>query len=72
MLVGLDVTHPAPGSSKEAPSVSSNIASINARLGQWPADVRIQDWIQRNDRTFEKNVQVTAPVMAEAQPAIAT
>jgi len=42
MFVGLDVTHPAPGSSESAPSVSSITASINAQLGQWPADVRIQ------------------------------
>ncbi|KAK5312024.1 hypothetical protein LTR70_008457 [Exophiala xenobiotica] len=42
MLVGLDVTHPAPGSSESAPSVSSITASINAQLGQWPADVKIQ------------------------------
>lgn len=42
MLVGLDVTHPGPGSSEKAPSVSSITASINAQLGQWPADVKIQ------------------------------
>lgn len=42
MLVGMDVTHPSPGSSKQAPSVSSITASVDAKLGQWPADVRIQ------------------------------
>ncbi|KAK5947334.1 hypothetical protein PMZ80_001484 [Knufia obscura] len=42
MLVGLDMTHPAPGSSESAPSVSSITASINAQLAQWPADVKIQ------------------------------
>lgn len=42
MLVGLDVTHPAPGSSEKAPSVSGITASIDGKLGQWPADVAIQ------------------------------
>jgi eukaryotic translation initiation factor 2C len=42
MVVGLDVTHPAPGSSSKAPSVAGIVASINANLGQWPADLRIQ------------------------------
>lgn len=42
MLVGLDVTHPSPGSAPNAPSVSSIVASIDGRLGQWPADVAIQ------------------------------
>lgn len=42
MLVGLDVTHPAPGSAQAAPSVSSITASIDSYLCQWPADVSIQ------------------------------
>lgn len=42
MLVGLDVTHPAPGSATTAPSVSSITASIDSTLAQWPADVAIQ------------------------------
>ena len=43
MLVGLDVTHPAPGSTEAAPSVSSITASVDAKLAQWPADVAIQE-----------------------------
>ncbi|KAK5079065.1 hypothetical protein LTR64_002514 [Lithohypha guttulata] len=42
MLVGLDVTHPAPGSTSSAPSVSSIVASVDNRLSQWPADVKLQ------------------------------
>lgn len=42
MLVGLDVTHPAPGSAATAPSVSSITASIDSMLSQWPADIAIQ------------------------------
>ncbi|OAQ64402.2 RNA interference and silencing protein [Pochonia chlamydosporia 170] len=42
MVVGIDVTHPSPGSSSQAPSVASIAASIDGNLAQWPADLRIQ------------------------------
>lgn len=42
MLVGIDVTHPSPGSSSHAPSVAGMVASTDATLGQWPAELRIQ------------------------------
>jgi eukaryotic translation initiation factor 2C len=48
MVVGLDVTHPSPGSSANAPSVSAMVASIDNRLGQWPATLRIQRGRQEN------------------------
>jgi eukaryotic translation initiation factor 2C len=43
MVVGLDVTHPSPGSKDTAPSVAGIVASIDRFLGQWPADFRIQE-----------------------------
>ena len=42
MVVGIDVTHPSPGSSSHAPSVASIVASIDTKLGQWPAELRVQ------------------------------
>lgn len=42
MVVGIDVTHPSPGSSKSAPSVAGIVASIDQWLAQWPADLQIQ------------------------------
>ncbi|KAI8627031.1 Piwi-domain-containing protein [Xylariaceae sp. FL1651] len=42
MVVGIDVTHPSPGSSSIAPSVAGMVASINPRLGQWPGILSIQ------------------------------
>ena len=42
MVVGIDVTHPAPGSSSNAPSVAGIVASVDRWLAQWPADLRIQ------------------------------
>lgn len=48
MVVGIDVTHPSPGSSAEAPSISAMVASIDKFLGQWPAILRIQRARQEN------------------------
>ncbi|KAL2831778.1 ribonuclease H-like domain-containing protein [Aspergillus cavernicola] len=42
MLIGIDVTHPSPGSADGAPSVAGMVASIDASLGQWPAEIRVQ------------------------------
>lgn len=43
MIVGLDVTHPSPGSASNAPSIAGIVASIDGFLGQWPADIRVQE-----------------------------
>ncbi|KNG46913.1 Stem cell self-renewal protein Piwi [Stemphylium lycopersici] len=48
MVVGIDVTHPSPGSASSAPSVSAMVASIDEKLGQWPATLRIQRARQEN------------------------
>lgn len=42
MMVGIDVTHPSPGSTSGAPSVAAMVASVNKRLGQWPVILSIQ------------------------------
>ncbi|PTB42583.1 hypothetical protein M441DRAFT_26314 [Trichoderma asperellum CBS 433.97] len=41
MIVGIDVTHPSPGS-KGAPSVAGMVASVDRWLGQWPSVLSIQ------------------------------
>jgi eukaryotic translation initiation factor 2C len=43
MVVGIDVTHPSPGSKDGAPSVAGIVASIDKVLGQWPATFDIQE-----------------------------
>ena len=43
MVVGIDVTHPSPGSAATAPSVAGMVASIDRHLGQWPAELRVQE-----------------------------
>ena len=42
MLVGIDVTHPSPGSSGNAPSVAGMVSSVDSTLGQWPAEIKVQ------------------------------
>ena len=42
MVVGIDVTHPSPGSALNAPSVAGMVASVSGVLGQWPGILSIQ------------------------------
>jgi hypothetical protein len=42
MIVGIDVTHPSPGSASSAPSVAGIVASVDSTLAQWPAEIRVQ------------------------------
>lgn len=49
MVVGLDVTHPSPGSSDNAPSVAAMVASFEKSLGQWPATIRIQSTAHKEE-----------------------
>ncbi|KAK2046757.1 Piwi-domain-containing protein [Colletotrichum somersetense] len=42
MVVGIDVTHPSPDSSRHAPSIAGMVASVDRWLGQWPAVLQIQ------------------------------
>ncbi|KAL8995200.1 MAG: hypothetical protein Q9169_005033 [Polycauliona sp. 2 TL-2023] len=43
MLVGMDVTHPSPGSLEGSPSIAGVVASIDGRYGQWPASMKAQE-----------------------------
>lgn len=43
MVIGIDVTHPSPGSKDGAPSVAGVVASRDPLLGQWPATFSIQE-----------------------------
>lgn len=42
MVVGIDVTHPSPGSSQYAPSVFAVVASMDEYLAQWPVRFGVQ------------------------------
>ncbi|POS75038.1 hypothetical protein DHEL01_v206568 [Diaporthe helianthi] len=43
MVIGIDVTHPSPGSSSHAPSVAGMVASTDKHFGQWPGRLSIQE-----------------------------
>jgi eukaryotic translation initiation factor 2C len=42
MLVGIDVTHPSPGSAEGSPSIAGVVASVDELLSQWPGSLRSQ------------------------------
>ncbi|ELR02128.1 hypothetical protein GMDG_05287 [Pseudogymnoascus destructans 20631-21] len=43
MVVGIDVTHPSPGSLSTAPSVAAIVASIDSTLSQFPCELSVQE-----------------------------
>lgn len=43
MVVGIDVTHPAPRSMENAPSIVGMVASVDTLYGQWPGSIRLQE-----------------------------
>ena len=42
MLMGIDVTHPSPGSSEGGPSIAAVVASVDENLFHFPGSVRTQ------------------------------
>lgn len=64
MLVGIDVTHPSPGSSSNAPSVAGIVASVDASLAQWPAEIKIherrQEMVPALDEMLKSRLRVWA------------
>ncbi|KAM7188775.1 Piwi domain containing protein [Rhypophila sp. PSN 637] len=52
MVVGLDVTHPAPGAQGEQ-SIAAMVASTNSQLGQWPATMAQQQY-SKDEVVFHK------------------
>ncbi|KAF8133991.1 Piwi domain-containing protein [Boletus edulis] len=42
MLVGMDVTHPGPGSIEGTPSIAAVVASVDNNFAQFPASLRCQ------------------------------
>lgn len=64
MLVGLDVTHPSPGSTDNAPSVAGIVASVDKDLAQWPADIVVQkrrdEMVSDLDRLLQSRIRLWA------------
>ncbi|TFK29440.1 argonaute-like protein [Coprinopsis marcescibilis] len=43
MLVGIDVTHPGPGSTSGTPSIAAVVASCDAEFSQYPCSLEMQE-----------------------------
>ncbi|OJT04969.1 Protein argonaute-2 [Trametes pubescens] len=43
MLVGMDVTHPGAGTVRGTPSIAAVVATIDRRMAQFPASLRLQE-----------------------------
>ena len=43
MVVGIDVTHPAPKSMEGTPSIAAVVASVDSMFGQYPGSIRCQE-----------------------------
>jgi eukaryotic translation initiation factor 2C len=43
MLVGIDVTHPGPGSVRGTPSIAAVVASVDGFYAQYPVSMEIQE-----------------------------
>lgn len=43
IIMGMDVTHPSPGSAEGFPSIASVVASTDNTYSQWPASLRCQE-----------------------------
>lgn len=43
MVMGIDVTHPGPGSLKGTPSIAAVVASCEKDFAQYPASMEIQE-----------------------------
>ncbi|KAF2860662.1 Piwi-domain-containing protein [Piedraia hortae CBS 480.64] len=56
MLMGIDVTHPSPGSRDGAPSISCVVASVDEHVTQWPGSIRAQKGFQEMVQGLEEMV----------------
>jgi len=63
MLVGMDVTHPSPGSVRGTPSVAAVVATIDDNFAQFPASLRIQE--TKKEVSFWRGLMLNA---ADASP----
>ena len=68
MLVGIDVTHPSPGSVAKAPSIAGVVASIDGQYAQFPASNRAQTNRQEMVDGLQEMVVATACLRDNTRP----
>ena len=61
MLVGMDVTHPSPGSMKGTPSICAVVASMDDRFVHFPAGLSIQ-----RNKNIDKDSEEVSPQFCHA------
>ena len=49
-MVGIDVTHPGPGSREGTPSIAAVVANVDDNFVQFPASLRIQQHSKKEVR----------------------
>ncbi|RAL67729.1 hypothetical protein DID88_008463 [Monilinia fructigena] len=85
MVVGIDVTHPSPGSKDDSPSVAAMVSSNDKLLGQWSGICRLQKkarqemvsdlnqklkiWIKKN-KVAPENILIYRDGVSEGQYSI--
>ena len=57
MVVGIDVTHPAPKTMEGNPSIAAVVASIDDRFAQFPGSIRCQESKQEMVSTLKEMMQ---------------
>ena len=67
MIVGIDVTHPAPNSMENAPSIVGMVASIDNQFGQWPGSIKIQKGRQEIQKIRKENQERGLKDLPEGQ-----
>jgi hypothetical protein len=65
MMVGIDVTHPGPGSREGTPSIAAVVASVDDSFVQFPASMRIQH--SRKEVTIDMLYLTQANVRPDAR-----
>ena len=67
MVVGIDVTHPSPGSGLNVASVAAMVASADKHLAQWPAEIRINPARQEKVETLRSMLRAHLTYWKEKQ-----
>ncbi|KAI0354391.1 Piwi-domain-containing protein [Trametes cingulata] len=61
MIMGIDVTHPSPGSAPGSPSIAAVVASVDDNFVQFPASMTLQkpDWNKESKEMVENLTAMT-------------
>jgi hypothetical protein len=60
MMVGIDVTHPGPGSREGSPSIAAVVASTDDNFVQFPASLEIQKG-KKEVRVYKSSCRLRFP-----------